>query len=339
MKKKLSVTVLLDDATLPIGETADTPYLEKQSTEFHIVKVLRELGHIVTIVGVFDEVEPIIHKIKEYKPDIVFNLTEQFRNNRWLDKNVAGLIEMLSIPFTGTGATGLLLSRNKAICKQILSTRRIRVPGFFTIHPGKKVRVPRNVHFPIVVKPLFEDASEGISNASLVKNIEELTARSKWVHETFNQPVIAEEYIDGRELYVSVIGNKRLKVLPFRELFLNAPDNSGPVMATSRVKFNVKYQKKWNIKFGFAENVEDKVIARISRVCKKVCRLMYLKDYGRVDLRLTSDNRIFILEANANPDLHYNEEVAKSARKVDISYPKLINTILFSALRRHRETH
>ena len=339
MKKNLSVSVLLDEADLPIGETAGKPYHEDQPTEFHIVKTLRELGHIVSIIGVFDEVEPILQKIKEYKPDVVFNLTEQFRNNRWLDKDIAGLMELLDVPFTGAGSTGLMLTRNKAICKQILSTRRIRVPGFFTVHPGKKVRVPRGVRFPLVVKPLYEDASDGISNASLVKNIDGLTARLLWVHETFNQPAIAEEFIDGREFYVSVIGNKRPKVLPFRELIFDTIENSGPVMATSRVKWNRKYQKKWNIKFGFVKNIDERVAAQVSRVCKKVYRLLNIHDFGRVDIRLTPDNRIYILEANANPDLHYNEDVAESARKVDISYPQLINTILHSALRRHQLSH
>lgn len=339
MKKSFAVTVLADDATLPIDENIDKKYHEDQSTEFHIVKALKELGHEVSIVGVWDEVEPVVQKIKELKPDVVFNLTEQFRNNRMLDRDIAGLLELLNVPFTGAGPAGLMLSRNKAICKQILSTRKIRVPGFFTILPGKKVRAPRNIHFPLVVKPLYEDASEGISNASLVKNIEELTARSQWVHETFKQPVIAEEFIEGRELYVSIVGNKRLKVLPFRELHFDNTDNNGPVMATSRVKWNEKYQKKWNIKFGFGENIDEKVAARIARVCKKVFRLLHIHDYGRVDLRLTPDNRIFILEANCNPDLHYFEEVAESARKIDISFPQLINRILYSALKRYRIEH
>lgn len=337
MKKNLSVTVLVDDATLPIEENFQEEYQEKQSTEFHIAKALKTLGYRVSIVGVWNEVEPVVQKIKEFAPDVVFNLTEQFRNNRWLDKDVAGLLELLDIPFTGAGSIGLMLSRNKAICKQILSTRKIRVPGFFTIHPGKKVRVPRGIRFPIVVKPLYEDASDGISNASLVKNAEELQARAQWIHDSFHQPAIAEEYIDGKELYVSVIGNKRLTVLPFRQLYFNHDDNNGPVMATSRVKWNEKYQKKWNITFGFAEDIDQKVSETIKRVCKKVFHLLHIRDYGRIDLRLTQDNRIFILEANSNPDLHFFEEVAQAARKADISYIQLINNIIRSAIKRRTE--
>lgn len=337
MKKNISVTVLVDEATLPIGDTA-LPYHKKQSTEFHIVKVLGELGHKVSIVGVWDQVEPVIKQIKDHSPDVVFNLTETFRNNRWLDKNIAGLLELLDIPFTGASSTGLVLTRNKAVCKQILSTRKIRVPAFFTLFPGRKIRTPRNIRFPLVVKPLLEDGSEGISNASLVKNIEELKVRSEWVHETFQQPVIVEEFIDGKELYISVIGNKRLKVLPFRELRFNDPENKGPVMATSRVKWNEKYQKKWNITFGFAENINEKVVEKIVRVCKKAFHLLYIRDYGRIDLRVTSDNRIVILEANSNPDLNYFDEVAESARKINITFPQLINSILNSALKRQNQS-
>ena len=150
-------------------------------------------------------------------PDLVFNLTEQFGGDRRFDKNIAALLEILDIPFTGSGATGLMLCRDKRLCKQLLSLHRIRVPGFAFLPLNRAVRVPKTLRYPLVVKPAFEDSSEGISNASLAANEEALRERVQFVHEGWQQAVIAEEYIEGRELYVSVLGNKRLVVLPIRE--------------------------------------------------------------------------------------------------------------------------
>lgn len=338
MKKSLSITVLLDSATQPKDDDTSQEYKDEQSTEFHIIKVLRELGHTVSVVGIFDDVEPIIQNLKENRPDLVFNLTEQFRNIRWLDKNIAGLLELLDIPFTGAGAQGLFLSRDKAACKQVLGTRKIGVPKFYILPLGKTVKVSKKAPYPLVVKPLMEDASDGISNSSIVKNMEELKARAEWVHDNWKQPAIAEEYIEGRELYVSIIGNKRLKVLPIRELYFGDTDKDGPVMATSRVKWNKKYRVKWNIKFDFSK-LDKPVANRIARVCKKAYRLLHIQDYGRIDLRLTPEGKIYILEANSNPDLHYFDEVSKAAQKAGISYPELITSIINFSLTRHSSSH
>ena len=337
MKKRLSVTVLLDSATLPKDDDTSEDYKEEQSTEFHIIKACRELGHTVSTLGVFDDVEPIVHSLKGNRPDIVFNLTEQFRDIRWLDKNIAGLLELLDIPFTGAGAQGLFLSRDKAACKQILGTRKIGVPKFYILPPGKKVKVSKKAPYPLVVKPLMEDASDGISNSSIVKNIEELKARAEWVHDNWKQAAIAEEYIEGRELYVSIIGNKRLRVLPIRELHFGDTDKDGPVMATSRVKWNKKYRAKWNIRFDFAE-LDKPVANHIARVCKKAFRLLHIQGYGRIDMRLTAEGKIYILEANSNPDLHYFDEVSTAAQKIGISYPELITSIINFSLARYNSS-
>ena len=185
------------------------------------------------------------------------------------------------------------------------------------------------------MKPALEDSSEGISNASIVSKEDALKEREKFVHERWEQAAIAEEYIEGQELYVSILGNKRLCVLPIRECRFNLEDNKGPCLATYRVKWNAEYRKKWDIKFGFAR-LEEAVVKKIERVCKKVYKVLQLRDYGRIDIRLTSDNKIFILEANSNPDLAFGEDVADSAEKCGISYEELIKRIVNSALRRYR---
>ena len=186
----------------------------------------------------------------------------------------------------------------------------------------------------MVVKPAFEDGSEGISNASLVANEKALEERVRYVHESWQQPVIAEEYIEGRELYVSIIGNKRLSVLPIRECTLGSGDSDGPMLDTYSVKYNEKYREKWNIEFGFAELEED-VVGRIERTCKRIYRILNLRDYGRVDLRLTPEGRLSILECNPNPDLACGDEVAESAERAGIESEKLIDKVIRLALARY----
>jgi len=292
------------------------------------------LGHSVFVIGVSNDVAALAGNLKQRQCDLVFNLTETIAGDRLMDKNIAGILEIMGIPYTGSGPMGLMLSRDKRLCKQLLSLHRIRVPGFVSLPIGRKIKVPKSLKYPLVVKPAFEDGSEGISNASLVANEKALEDRVRYVHESWQQPVIAEEYVEGRELYVSIIGNRRLSVLPFRECKLGSGDPDGPMMATYSVKYNAKYREKWNIEFGFAE-IEPDVVRRIERTCKNVYRILHLRDYGRLDLRLTPEGRITILECNPNPDLAYGDEVAESAERAGISYEKLIDKIIRLAMARY----
>lgn len=335
MKRKLKVTVLADKWTIPSSDPDFTQRPKEPSTEYHVIRTLRELGHNISILGVEDDITIVITTLNGEKPDIVFNLTEQLGGDRCMDMNIAAALEMLGIPFTGSGATGLMLSRDKRLCKQLLTSHRIRVPDFTSIVQNQKVRIPKSLHYPLVVKPAFEDSSEGISNASLVANESALLERVKFVHEGWDQPVIVEEYIEGRELYVSIIGNNRLTVLPIRECFFNFDGSEGPHLATYRVKWNKKYREKWNIKFGFAE-LDPPIIKDIGRICKRIYRLLRIRDYGRIDLRLTPENKLVVLETNPNPDIAYGEEVADAAEKAGISYEELIERILRLALRRYQ---
>jgi D-alanine-D-alanine ligase len=334
MKKKFNITVLVDQIEIP---TADPDFLhppEEANTEYHVIEELRALGHSVSILGATKDIEVMAAGLKMYKPDLVFNLTEHLEGDRRYDKNIASFLEMSEIPFTGAGSTGLLLSRDKRLCKQLLTLHRIRVPWFAFFPLNKTVRISRMLHFPLVVKPVFEDSSEGISNASIVESDEALKERVQFVHKGWEQAAIAEEYIDGREFYVGILGNKRLCVLPIRECSFNFDGTEGPRLATYRVKWNEEYRKKWIIKFGFAD-LETSIVKKIERTCKKVFKVLQLRDYGRIDIRLTSDEKIYILEANSNPDLAYGEEVAEAAEKFGISYKNLIKRILNTTLRRY----
>jgi len=209
------------------------------------------------------------------------------------------------------------------------------VPRFVLFRPGQRARLPRAMSFPVVVKPMYEDGSDGISNASFVRDDGDLVDRVRHVHERWRQTAIAEEYIAGRELYVGLLGNRRLRVLPPREVRFGEPAAGGPVLATSRVKFDPAYQSKWNITFGFAE-LGDTEARRVARACRKAFHLLQMQDYGRVDLRLTSEGRVVILEVNPNPDIAFGEEVAESAERAGIPYITLIERIVRLALRRTR---
>jgi D-alanine-D-alanine ligase len=334
MTSPLNITVLVDGSAVPENDPDFTGYPDIPTTEHHVIQTLRELQHEVSILPVGLDIAEIVSALTEHKPDLVFNLTEQFGGDRRFDKNIAALLEMLEIPFTGSGAMGLMLCRDKGLCKQLLSLHKIRVPGFAYFPVSRAVRVPKTVNYPVVVKPAFEDSSEGISNASLAANEQALRERVQFVRERWQQAVIAEEYIEGRELYVSVLGNKKLVVLPIRECLFNSDQAKGPQMATYRVKFNAEYRKKWNITFGFAD-LDPAIVRNLGRVCKRVYRVLQIRDYGRIDLRLTPDDKLVILEANPNPDIAYGEEFAESAHKAGISYEQLISRILRVALRRY----
>ncbi len=334
MKKPLRITVLMDAACILAHDPDFLVIPDEPSTEFHVVSTLRALGHQVAILGVDDDVGAVIAGLRDQQPEIVFNLTEVFRGDRRQDRNLAALLELSGLPFTGSGSTALMLCRGKGLCKQLLNLHRIRVPGFTVLPPTKPIRLPVGLHFPMVVKPVDEDGSNGISNASLVRTPEALAERVALVHERWRQAAIAEEYVEGRELYVAVVGNDRLRVLPPREIFLGGGGGDGPVLATYRVKWDHEYQEKWGIRFGFAE-LDPALMKSLERVCKRAYRQLQLRDYGRIDIRIDAQGRIFILEVNPNPDIAYGEEVAESAERAGMAYPQLLQDILRMAMRRY----
>jgi D-alanine-D-alanine ligase len=340
--KKLNITAIVEEVAIPREDPEFRSKPKQPSMEHDVLRALRRMGHQVQVLGIFDRIEPMVEGIEKNPPDLVFNLAEQFANDRRHDKHVAGLLEMMDIPFTGTGSAGLMLSRDKALGKQLLSTVGLYVPGFWIFPYGKtigktlgrQVHVPRSVHYPLVVKPTYGDGSEGISNASLVHDDLSLKLRIEMLHERFKQDVIAEEYIEGHEIYVGVLGNQRLQVLPPYEIRFGNQDEGGPVLATYRVKWNKEYRDKWNIQFGFAD-LPKKLADKVAHVCRKAYRLLQLRDYARLDLRITPREEVFVIEANPNPDITQGEEVAEAARKAGMGYQRFINRIVRHALVRH----
>ena len=334
MTQTLNVTVMMDEGYVPEDDPDFTSGALEASTERHVVVTLRGLGHEVRILPVGLDLHAIISDLTGHPPDLVFNLAEQFGNDRQMDKNLVGLLDMMGVRYTGTGPDGMMLCRDKGLCKQILSLHRIRVPDFVVVPVGKSAPVRRRLPFPMIVKPVLEDASDGIHMASIVKNLDELGQRAQLVHDQFRQAAIAEEYIEGRELYVGVLGNARLRVFPAREIHFGGADEGGPSIATSRVKWDDDYREKWAIEYDFAE-LDDATAARIARVSRRTYHLLQLRDFGRIDLRLTADGRIVILEVNPNPDLAYGEDFSEGAARGGVDYDSLIDRIVKLALRRY----
>lgn len=332
--KKSKVLVLFDSAGTPPADQDFTEEFKQEDwyTEAAVVETLQYMGHEVRTLGVYDDISILLREVEENRPDVVFNLTEIFLGKAYMDKNIPSLLELLRIPYTGCGPAGLMVCNNKALTKKILSYHRIKVPGFHIFHRGKRVWHPKKLKLPCIVKPLQEEASTGIAQASYVENENELRDRVRFVHERFNMPAIVEEYIDGRELYAGVLGNKKLQTFPVREMkFAEVPDDE-PKVATYKAKWDRGYRERWGIKNEFAGRLPDGVPEKIVKVCKRAYRALAIDSYARFDLRLTPEGEVFIIEANANPELARGDEFAEAAEKAGVTYDKLLRKILKIAL-------
>jgi len=329
MNKKLKVLLICDDAK-PLEEGVDyAKVLENPAmkAESHVYEALISLGHEVRLLAVTNSVQEIVDEVKRHAPDIVFNQAEQFCGDSSQEKNIMGLLEMLQIPYTGTGSVGLMLCKNKALTKKILTHHRIKTPDFAVFHRGSRVYAPKKLQYPLIVKPLREEASYGISMNSWVDNPKSLLERIQFVHESMQQDAIVEEFVDGRELYVGVLGNQRLLALPAREMVFEKMPEEEPKIATFKAKWDEKYREKWGIKNKFA-HLSEAVAQKVERVSKNVFHHLYLRGYARLDLRLNMQGEVVVIEANPNPFIAKDEDFAKAAQKAGIDYESLIQKIL-----------
>jgi D-alanine-D-alanine ligase len=293
-----------------------------------VLEALRSLGHVVEHLAIFDDLDLLRQKLQSFDPDVIFNLADQFKNNRAFDQNIVSFLEMQGLPFTGCGSTGLTLCKHKGISKKILGYHRIRVPDFVTVARGKRFARPKRLKFPILVKPLKEEASLGISQASFVESDEQFKERVQYIHEKLDCDVIAEEYIEGRELYVSTLGNHRLRVFPIRELVFKEVPPDEPKIATYRAKWDEEYRKRWGLQNQFAEGLDPGLIVDIEQTCKRIYHLLTIDGYARLDLRVTATNEVYFIEANPNPILAQDEDFAQSAMKAGMAYPHLVDRIV-----------
>jgi len=327
---RLRVLVLVHPDLIPPDSTKG--YSEQEinewKTEYDVVSTLRAAGHEVRPLGVHDELKPIREEIEGWKPDAIFTLLEQFRGEAVYDQNVASYLELMHIPYTGCNPRGLMLARGKDLSKTLVHYHRIPVPAFAVFPMHRNVRRPARLALPLIVKSLSEDASYGISQASVVDTDEKLVERVAFIHERIGTAAIVEQYIEGREVYVGVLGNDRLRVLPVWELqFTNIAQGAWPI-ATEKVKHDTDYQERRGILHGPAKDLPPELSARIQRMAKRIYRTLQLDGYARIDFRLSADNIPYFLEANPNPEIAESQEFATAARHEGLAYRDLLHRIL-----------
>ncbi len=328
--KKLRVVVLVHEDLVPpesMEGYSDKQILEWKS-EYDVITTLKELGHEVRVLGVWDDLSKIRKEIEEWKPHIAFNMLEEFHGIAVYDQHVVSYLELLRQPYTGCNPRGLLLAHDKALCKQILAYHRILTPKFLVCPLKRTVKPTRRLNYPLVVKSVSEEASLGLSQASIVTNDEKLKDRVEFVHQHIQSDALVEEYIEGRELYVGILGNQRLRTFPIWELQFTKSGDNVPLIATAKVKWDVKYQKKIGVETSAAKDLPDGAASAIVKQCVRAYRALFLTGYARIDLRMGEDGRAYVLEANPNPNLAYGEDFAESAEAAGVSYEALLHRIV-----------
>lgn len=329
---RLRILALVHESLVPpdVAPEGALPGAEWK-TEYDVVHTLRKLGHEVRPLGVGSDLGVIRAAIEEMRPHVAFNLLEGFDDVPIWDQNVVAYLELLKVPYTGCNARGLMLSRDKAIAKKLLAYHRIPVADFTVFPRGRTVKRPKRLVFPLFVKSLTMDSSIGISQASVVESEDELKERVRFIHESIGTDALVERYIEGRELYVGILGNQRLQVLPVWELLFTKMPEEKRKIATERLKWSLTYQKRHGIVSAEAKDLPD--ARRIQEVCRRVYRNLMLSGYARIDLRLTPDGRVYVIEANPNPQLSHDEDFAQSAQSAGLDYGSLLQRIVNFGLR------
>ncbi len=328
-KTRLRILVLLTKELMPPESIPEGVEKERQPwrTEYDVITALKSMGHDVYPVGLESDLSVISNAREEHKPHVAFNLLEEFDGRALFDQHVVSYLELLKQPYTGCNPRGLTLAHDKALTKKILSYHRIPVPGFCVFPRGYKVLRPSRLEFPLLVKSVVEEGSAGISQASVVHDDEKLAERVEFIHRTTESDAIAEQYIDGREIYVSVMGNQRLQTYTPWELVIRNLSEGSLNIATGRLKWNADYQKKVGLVTRPADLTEE-LRRKLEALSKRIYRHLNLSGYARLDYRLSNDGEFYLLEANPNPQIARNEDFADSAAHCGLSYCPLLQKIL-----------
>ena len=325
--KKSRVLVLLHRNLTPKEGVMEPDVNPEWRMEWDVVTHLRARGHELMLIEVHDDLRPIREALESFKPTIAFNLLEAFDDIVVFDQNVVSYLELLRVPYTGCNPRGLTLARDKALARKLLAYHRIPFPGFAVVPFGRRPVLPKRLKYPLIVKSLTYEASAAISQASVVENEEQLTRRVQFIHDALLTPAIVEEYIDGRELYVGVLGNHRLRVLPVWEMFFaDMPDRNWRI-ATERVKWNADYRERHDV-YTDPADLPAADAARIQHLAKRTYRALELSGYARIDFRMDAEGRPFVIEANPNPQLAEEEDFARSAAEGGWEYTELLEHIM-----------
>lgn len=336
--KKQRVLVLFDtDSDPPAGQDY-TRQIESgvAEAEFDVARALLERGHAVRCLGYRNEIDAVVAGLRGEPFDVVFNLVEGFRGQSSLDYAVTSVLELFGLDYTGTPPFGLVVARDKALTKKILTFHGLRVPEFMVWPLGTELQRPSTLRFPLIVKPLGEDASVGIALTSVVNDDQALRERIAYLHEKLKGDVIVEEFIVGRELYVGVYGNDPPKALPPIEMVFENQPNEEARIASYKAKWSVKYRESKGIQNKTAKDLPKDVLERLQDAAVRTYLASGLRDYGRIDMRLAHDNEVYIVEANPNPYLARGEDLAQMAEADGFTYPEFIEKILEFAVARGR---
>ena len=328
--KPRRVLVLVHESLVPPEDSSG--YTDQQidawRTEYDVMTSLRALGHEVRMLGMGDSLAELRAAIADWKPDLAFNLLEEFQGIVTYDQYVVAYLELMKLPYTGCNPRGMMISRDKVLSKQILHYHRIPTARFALLPRNRAYREPRRLAYPLFVKSATEDASLGISQASIVHDGARLRERVEFIHDQTKSDALVEEYIEGREIYVGVLGNERLTTFPLWELNFGTLPEVMAGIATRKVKWDRKYQRKHGIGTGPARDLPPGVEHRVSQLVRRIYRALCLSGYARIDLRMRPDGSVFVLEANANPNLAQIEDFATSALAASVGYDALLERIM-----------
>lgn len=335
MKKRMNVCVLFDYHTTPPADgdfakrLGEADWLPVKA----VMDALTELGHEVKPFPLYDQILPLVELLAKEPPDLVFNLADAFRNSRHLEAAVVGLLELSGVPYTGCPSQALGICHTKSFAQRILVPLGIRLPAALVFPVGITQRPLASLRFPVIVKPLSEEGSEGISQKAFCESEEKCLERVRFLHETLGVDAYVEEYIEGREIYAGVIGNQRLSLLPLREMVFQKFAEGQPKFATYKAKWDDAFREKWGIKSVFAKDLDDAVLREIEQVSREVYRSLGLRGCGRIDMRVTPKGEVFVIEVNPNPNLAPDDELAQAAQKAGLSYTQLIYKMMSLGLK------
>jgi D-alanine-D-alanine ligase len=315
-------------------------YVEKEGDEEYdksidqIAEALKTLGHKPSILCVHGDVRKLLAGVKRRKPDLIFNLLEQFGDGPLGLVEVTGLIDLLGIAYTGSGAGEIYLQEDKALTKKLLAYESINCPDYAVFWPDSELETGGKLHMPLFVKPLRMDASQGVdASRSLVNTTAELMERVVAIHKEFQDAALCEQYVEGREFYVGILGNHQPQALPPIEMDFSKMPEGAPHVMDAKAKFDETSAEYKGSKPVIA-SVPDELRAKLQQVALTSYRALRLRDYGRVDMRLTETGEIYVIEVNANCYLEQESEYAMSAKAAGIEYPELISRIVEMAMER-----
>ncbi len=319
--EKLKITVLFNEERT--GHESSHDEVVDQ-----IANALTENGHKVILLGIADNLHELIDKIEQEKPDLVFNVCESFAGNDYAEMYVAGVLNMMNVRFTGTGASGMAFRQDKAVTKKLLAFHNVPCPNY-AIFSKDQLEFAGKMKFPLFVKALHRDASEGIDESSLVNDYTSMMKKIDYIHKEVMDTALVEEYIDGREFSVSILGNYPNEVvLPLIELDFSKLPQDKPRIYSEEAKFDETSEVYNEINFGVATDLTPELRSSIEMIGRKATSALQVYDYARVDIRLAKNGVPYVVEVNANPYLDQTAEVAVAALQAGFSYPSLINRIV-----------